>query len=425
MRNLIAILTLVFSLIFLLSFSSQAQDGWFSQSSSITDPLGGIYFIDENTGFAVDQWYGKILKSTNGGTNWFVDFTFTYGLHKLCFINGDTGTTIGGNGTILFTTNCGIHWIVQYSGTNANLNKIRFVKNNSEYTKTGFIVGIDGVILKTKNGGFTWCTQNSLTNHYLYGVYFVDMKTGYVVGQEGYQSGQSTVLKTTNGGCTWLNISPNIYKTLTGVCFINSNTGVIVGGSGYYNNGIILRTIDGGISWQTVLTTPSSFHNLDYEYNIMTAVGNDGLILRSTDEGIKWITQETPTTNLLKDACFINESTGWAVGHGGVILKTTSGGFVNISNNSNTNPDRYKLYQNFPNPFNPNTTIRFDIPKSTCVKISVYDNLGKIIEKLANEKLDAGSYSFNWNAQDISSGIYYYKIEAGEFSNVKKMILIK
>lgn len=425
MKNTITFSFLVFSLMIFSSISLYAQYGWFQQSSPTTDPLGGIYFIDENTGFAVESWYGKILKTTNGGENWSINSSFVFGLHKLCFINKDTGTIVGANGTILFTTNGGINWIVQYSGTNANLNKIRFIKTNTGYTPTGFIVGVNGIILKTNNYGFTWCSQNSTTNHYLYGVYFTDLSTGYVVGQVGYQSGQSTILKTTNGGCIWTNISPVISKTLTGVCFINPNTGVVVGGSGYYNDGIVLRTTNGGSNWQTVFTTPSAFHNLDYLDNVMTAVGNDGLILRSTDSGSSWITQETPTTTLLKDVSFINENTGWAVGHGGVILKTTSGGVVNISNYSNNIPNGYELYQNFPNPFNPITTIRFDIPKSSYTKIVVYNNLGRIVSELVNEKLDAGSYNVKWSAHDLSSGIYFYKIEAGKHKDVKKMILIK
>ena len=425
MKNLITFSVLVFSIMIFSSISLYAQYGWFQQYSPTSDPLGGVYFIDENTGFAVDQWYGKIMKTTNGGTNWTINSSFVCGLHKLCFINKDTGTIVGASGTILFTTNSGTEWIVKYSGTNANLNKIRFVKTNTGYTSTGFIVGINGIILKTNNYGFTWCSQNSTTNHYLYGVYFIDMSTGYIVGQTGYQSGQSTILKTTNGGCIWTNISPGLSKTLTGVCFINPNTGVVVGGSGYYDDGIILRTVDGGNNWQTVLTTPSAFHNLDYLNNVMTAVGNDGLILRSTDGGSTWIMQGTPTTTLLKDVSFINKNTGWAVGHGGVILKTTTGGSVNISNYSNSIPNDYKLYQNFPNPFNPSTKIRFDIPKSSYTKIIVYSNLGKIVSELVNEKLNAGSYEVNWNPKSVSSGIYFYRLETEEFSDVKKMLFIK
>ena len=92
--------------------------------------------------------------------------------------------------------------------------------------------------------------------------------------------------------------------------------------------------------------------------------------------------------------------------------------------NSNI-PEEFSLFQNYPNPFNPSTNIKFDIPKSSNVKIIVYNNLGKEIAKLVDKKLSEGSYEVNWNASSYSSGIYYYRIEAEEFTDVRKMILVK
>ncbi len=88
-------------------------------------------------------------------------------------------------------------------------------------------------------------------------------------------------------------------------------------------------------------------------------------------------------------------------------------------------PSNYLLSQNFPNPFNPYTTIKFDVPVAGLIKLSVYDILGREIEVLANENLTAGSYSVNWNASNYPSGIYFYRMETREFSETKKMILIK
>ena len=212
-------------------------------------------------------------------------------------------------------------------GPAANLNEVRFVKNNMGYTSTGFIVGGNGVVLKTTNSGYNWFSQNSTTNHYLYGVWFTDINTGYIVGQVGYQTGQSTVLKTTNGGTTWLNISPGMYNTLINICFINANTGFVVGGNGYWNSGMILKTTDGGSSWSTVLTNSSAIHSISIpDNNVLIATGNNGLIVRSTDTGSTWSIQNTPTSFLLMEVNFITVNTGWVVGHGGTILKTTTGG---------------------------------------------------------------------------------------------------
>jgi predicted CXXCH cytochrome family protein len=88
-------------------------------------------------------------------------------------------------------------------------------------------------------------------------------------------------------------------------------------------------------------------------------------------------------------------------------------------------PVVYKLAQNYPNPFNPSTTIKFSIPKVSDVKITIFDAIGREVEELVNEQMDAGNYSLNWNATNLSSGIYLYRIETGSFVDIKKMILLK
>ncbi|HMS33489.1 MAG TPA: T9SS type A sorting domain-containing protein [Ignavibacteria bacterium] len=98
---------------------------------------------------------------------------------------------------------------------------------------------------------------------------------------------------------------------------------------------------------------------------------------------------------------------------------------VGISNYSSVIPDKFALYQNFPNPFNPTTTIKFDIAKSTVTSVKVYDMLGQEISNLVNEVLSPGSYQYSFNASDYPSGIYYYSIKTDEFNEVRKMILIK
>jgi hypothetical protein len=88
-------------------------------------------------------------------------------------------------------------------------------------------------------------------------------------------------------------------------------------------------------------------------------------------------------------------------------------------------PSKFSLSQNYPNPFNPTTTIKFDIPKSSEVKISIYDITGKELEVLVNEKLQAGTYQTTWNASNFSSGVYFYRLQTEDFSETKKLILLK
>jgi hypothetical protein len=88
-------------------------------------------------------------------------------------------------------------------------------------------------------------------------------------------------------------------------------------------------------------------------------------------------------------------------------------------------PKSYSLSQNYPNPFNPSTKINIDVPKATLVKVAVYDMLGKEVDVLVNSQMNAGRYRIDWNAAKYSSGIYFYRIITSEFTDIKKMVLVK
>ena len=92
---------------------------------------------------------------------------------------------------------------------------------------------------------------------------------------------------------------------------------------------------------------------------------------------------------------------------------------------SNVIPGEFALKQNYPNPFNPATVINFNIPKQSFVKITVYDNLGRVVRELVNSVYSAGSYSVDFNAASFSSGLYFYRLDAGDFSETKSMMLTK
>jgi aminopeptidase N len=107
-----------------------------------------------------------------------------------------------------------------------------------------------------------------------------------------------------------------------------------------------------------------------------------------------------------------------------ILLKTatlTQG----IKNISDVIPDKYNMYQNYPNPFNPTTNIKFDVAKKSLVKINVYDVTGRVISELVNQELTPGKYEVNWNGAGQASGVYFYKIETGEFVKTMRMILVK
>src|SRR5690606_28425722 len=90
-----------------------------------------------------------------------------------------------------------------------------------------------------------------------------------------------------------------------------------------------------------------------------------------------------------------------------------------------TLPIVYSLDQNYPNPFNPSTTIKFSLPEATNVSLKVFNVLGQKVIELVNTKLDAGRYSYQWDASNLASGIYLYQLKTDKFNSIKKMMLIK
>ncbi len=126
--------------------------------------------------------------------------------------------------------------------------------------------------------------------------------------------------------------------------------------------------------------------------------------------------------NVNNDSCII----GWsnASGQGYNVTGGTSGTVTGTGNNSET-ADNFSLLQNYPNPFNPTTKISFTIQQNSFAKLTVYDIMGREISTLVNGQLTAGAHSIEFNASALPSGVYYYKLEANGFSDVKMMMLVK
>lgn len=96
-----------------------------------------------------------------------------------------------------------------------------------------------------------------------------------------------------------------------------------------------------------------------------------------------------------------------------------------VEGNNNELPTVYRLYNNYPNPFNPSTTIKYDIPQNAFVQMTIYDILGREVDKLVSQNMQPGRYEIMWDAKNYASGTYIYKLETENFSDIKKMILVK
>ncbi len=157
-------------------------------------------------------------------------------------------------------------------------------------------------------------------------------------------------------------------------------------------------------------------------------------ILRTTNGGETWTQQTVVTQYLFTGVSFTDENNGTIVGENGTIFRTTNGGITFVKEEkSDEIPENYFLSSNFPNPFNPDTKIRYFIPHVSFVQIRVYDVLGNEIETLVNDEKPAGNYELTWKAANLSSGVYFYQIRAIDpstssgqvFIQTRKMILLK
>ncbi len=122
------------------------------------------------------------------------------------------------------------------------------------------------------------------------------------------------------------------------------------------------------------------------------------------------------TTYYRLKGCMIN---------GGLYGDTTQKVISNITQLQNIIPENYSLNQNYPNPFNPTTNIEFEVSSKSNVKLIIYDALGKELAVLVNENLNEGSYNYKWDAINFPSGVYFYRIETDNFTDTKRMVLLK
>ncbi|MCU0373253.1 MAG: T9SS type A sorting domain-containing protein, partial [Ignavibacteria bacterium] len=282
-------------------------------------------------------------------------------------------------------------------------------------------------LLKTTNAGQNWSYYNFYNNRSPSGIHFPDSLTGYAFGRI-YQAPYyiNFIQKTTNGGLIWSEIytiqnSGSII--FTGIYFINAATGFVG------RMGTIWKTTNGGGNWIEYHTPGWRANSSFFFVNPST-----GWVVAdfsyTSNGGINW-TMVSSIGDYLNDIYFINPLTGWVCGESGIIYKTTNGGgILGVSSQSVEIPGKYNLYQNYPNPFNAMTKLKYDVlanvnRQSSNIKLAVFDVTGREIAVLVNANLQPGTYEYTFDGTNLTSGLYFYKLTAGEFSETKKMILLK
>lgn len=444
------IITLIFFFVSTLNISSQTPTWHILPNSPSTNwRYDDLSFININTGW--------VVYNTIGGVN---------------------------NGRVYKTTDGGLSWTLQLNVNNVYLRCIAFSDSITGWIGTlgdRDFLNPSPIMYKTINGGLNWdsVTFASDRPRGLCGLSVVDQNNIFACGRV---DGPPYFIKTTNSGLNWLSQNMSQYASILIDCkFFSSDSGFVFGGvdTPIYQNtkDIILFTSDGGNSWIPRYISPNtneicwkaSFPNRNTGYVSLDNMFNDSVkFLKTTNAGLNWIRLSFPvlTQVYTQGIGFINQNTGWIGGDTNYTFKTTNGGFSWQADNFGRNinrirfindsigyavgsriykftsepigihpvsteiPKQFTLFQNYPNPFNSETKIRFEIPSvnqrnAFDTKLIIYNALGQEIVTLVNEQLQPGVYEVNWDASDFPSGIYFYELKTDDFTQTKKLVLLK
>lgn len=363
------------------------------------------------------------------------DSTFMAGV----IITGISSDTV----SLLKSTDGGRNWHPSQNGfgSGGSSNQVWALEKNNTQSNELFATGRAMVVAKSTDAGASWRKVYGDWTWGAVGTHFINIdpassNRAWAGGETGFF--QPFVLKSTSSGETWEEIFLNVGGD--NACYsialhsTDSNTAYVG------MEGRVMKTTNGGAHWFTVFAPP------DYPYFFGLALARDSILYaagllntpspqrllfyRSLNGGASWdtITQNTlgmrgvlallllPGT--IADTLFLGTS-GEGVFR---CLNVISG--VHDSP-ALTVPHSFLLRQNYPNPFNSGTTIEFSVPLSSYVSLKVLNVLGQEVATLVSEELHVGNFKSEWNSSGLASGVYFYRITAGVFSETRKMILMK
>jgi hypothetical protein len=240
------------------------------------------------------------------------------------------------------------------------------------------------------------------------------------------------VYRSSNGGVTFAPAFSGLpTRIITAVAVHPDSEDVVVVSYSGFGAGKVFRSTNGGTSWTDISgnlpDTPVNDVMIYYPgfatstYLVATDVG----VFISTNYGQSWteLADGLPNTvamhldyNLLGNKLRVGT-------HGRGVYETSL--VTGIVDYSNTAPANFALYQNYPNPFNPATHIRYSLPSTEHVRLIVYDALGREVERLVDAGQSPGTYTAMWDASKHASGVYFYRLTAGNFAAAKKLLLVK
>lgn len=340
--------------------------------------LRDIYFLDDLRGITVGNTFdarGAISRSEDGGHTWATTlFPATEALYGVGFVTDETGYAVGAGGMILKTTDGGQSWAPEGSGTAATLNDVSIPT-----TTTAYAAGDGGTVLR---GAIQPGGPLSLF------VTPVDPPVEVLPGE----SFQFTVEVSNSGDEP---ITFDVWAEIT-----NGGTGLSI------TRGPRTLTLTAGASRQATLTqgVPLQAPSGAYTYRVVAGTFPDDVFASDTF---------TATVLEGEAAHARSGAVGWDVP------------FDAFEVSRATLPPRYVLEQNYPNPFDPHTVIRYSLPEGTHVKLRVYNALGREVAVLVDGYRAPGQHEATFDASAFSAGLYLYRLEAGTFASARSMLLVK
>ncbi|HMQ79773.1 MAG TPA: T9SS type A sorting domain-containing protein [Ignavibacteria bacterium] len=428
---------LIFSIVLTFSLSINSQS-WVP-AGNVTSPgtRPSISVCGINSAYIADgsQNAPKVFRTTNGGLNWLTVPVggITNEIYCVWAINDNLAFVgegyVNGNANLYKTTNAGANWssILTTGSNNGHFTGLAFTKINGNL----FALAIAEKVYRSSNSGNNWVelsagvtgvsnAQNSLmiVDNDFYGF--------------GLNNGAARIRLTTNNSTSWTTQQISVSGNYTSAIAFHSNKlyGVAATSTSLP---MISRTTDGGQTWSSVNigsgVTGTCYLVWVPATPVVYILGENGGIKRSTDNGISWVTTPTPGVTNLTHFDFHQQGMvvyGYAVSSNGNVIKLADTLNILTGINSNSNiPGNFSLEQNYPNPFNPSTLIKYSVAENVSVRLSVYDVLGREVAVPVNEFKTAGSYEVSFNGDNLGTGVYYYRIDAGSFTETKKMLMIK
>ena len=369
----------------------------------------------------VNYPFGFVYISSNNGINW-TQTNFNGGPIYSLAVKGNnifagTYDNYGhGFGSVYYSTNNGTNWTLTYLNCHGVL--ALATSGNNIFAGT-----LDSGVYLTTNNGLNW-TQSGLNSNTI---------SSLAISGNNIFAGSNGVFLSTNNGLNWVQTSLNNI----GIRPLVTNGNNIFAGT---STGVFLST-NNGINWnQTTLNTQGILSLAISGNNIFAGTYDLNGVYLSTNNGIGWIQKNQGFTSIPLPIINVLHITNNFVFVGTTsyfnsVWRRSLSEIIEIKQISEVVPSSYSLQQNYPNPFNPSTKIRFDIAPvgqrhAFDVRLKIYDILGREITTLVNEKLNPGAYEVTFDARhggsaSFNSGVYFYRLTAGDFSETKKLVLLK